>query len=180
MKLYHVSEEAGIGLFEPRPSPQQYDSIKSSVVFAVNDTMLNNYLLPRDCPRVTYYAKRDSKQSDIDKIIGTAGKKNIVNIEESWLARVKDTKLFLYELPLKTFELLDDGAGYYVSYESVRPVNVLVIDDLLKAIEKRNTELRVLPSIKQLADGVSKSTLQFSIIRIRNARPLPKWEGLKK
>ena len=60
MKLYHVSEEPDIEVFEPRPSPQNYESIKGNVVFAVNDIMLHNYLLPRDCPRVTYYAKTDS------------------------------------------------------------------------------------------------------------------------
>jgi hypothetical protein len=181
MKLYHVSEEPGIEMFEPRPSPQYYDRINGNVVFAVIDEMLHNYLLPRDCPRVTFYAKADSKQIDIVTFMRNSKKKYIVNIEESWLERIKQTTLYLYVLPIEYFTLLDEGAGYYISYESVKPLSVLVVDDLLAEIVKRDVELRVLSTLKQLADEVSKSTLQFSIIRMRNARPhptLPKGEGI--
>jgi hypothetical protein len=169
LKLYHISEEPDIEVFEPRPSPQNSESIKGNVVFAVNDIMLHNYLLPRDCPRVTYYAKADSLQNDIDKFIGNSKKNFIINIEESWLERVEQTKLYLYELPSESFELLDQNAGYYVSYEIVKPVKIMTIENLLAKIEKRNVELRIMPSLKQLANDVSESTLQFSIIRMRNA-----------
>ena len=169
MKLYHVSEEPGIGIFEPRPSPQVYDKITGDVVFAINDEMLHNYLLPRECPRVTYYANADSTQNDIDTFIGNSKKKYIVNIEEGWLERVKQTTLYLYELPSESFTLIDKGAGYYVSYEAVKPVDVLKVDDLLNELGKRDVELRVISSLKQLADEVSNSSLQFSVIRMKNA-----------
>jgi hypothetical protein len=48
--LFHVSEEAGLARFEPRPSP----SADAPVVWAVDADRLRNYLLPRECPRVTY------------------------------------------------------------------------------------------------------------------------------
>ncbi len=169
MNLYHLSEESGIKIFEPRPSPQHYENINGNAVFAVNDIMLHNYLLPRDCPRVTYYAKADSFQSDIDKFIGNTDKKYIINIEEAWIERVNKTKLYLYGMPAESFELLDEGAGYYISYKPVKPVDVIKIDNLLTEIEMRNAELRILPSIKQLAGEVSGSSLQFSIIRLKNA-----------
>ena len=97
MKLYHVSEEPGITEFHPRPSPQKYEGIKGDLVFAVSDEMLHNYLLPRECPRVTFYAKADSKQIDIETFIRNSKKKYIVNIEESWLGKIKRTDLYLYE-----------------------------------------------------------------------------------
>ncbi len=170
MKLYHVSEEPDIEIFEPRPSPQVYDQITGYVVFAVSDEMLHNYLLPRDCPRVTYFAKADSLQSDINNFIGCSKNKYIINIEESWLERVKHAVLYLYELPIEAFTLLDKGVGYYVSYKAVKPRKVLKVVDLLNELEKRDVELRVLSTIKELAIEVSKSTLQFSIIRMRNAQ----------
>lgn len=170
MKLYHVSEEPGIKIFEPRPSPQAFEKITGDVVFAVSDEMLHNYLLPRDCPRVTYFAKADSLQSDIENFIGNSRKKFIINIEESWLERVKHAVLYLYELPIESFILLDKGAGYYVSNKAATPRKVLKAVDLLNDLEKREVELRVLSTLKELAIEVSKSTLQFSIIRMRNAQ----------
>ena len=47
--LFHISAEPGIEVFEPRPS--QYTS--EPVVWAITAERLHNYLVPRDCPRVT-------------------------------------------------------------------------------------------------------------------------------
>jgi hypothetical protein len=52
--LIHVSEESDIELFEPRRS----EYMDEPVVWAIDATRLCNYLVPRDCPRVTYYAGR--------------------------------------------------------------------------------------------------------------------------
>lgn len=170
MKLYHVSEEPGIEVFEPRPSPQAFERLKGNVVFAVSDEMLHNYLLPRDCPRVTYYANADSLKADIDKYIGNTDKKFIINVEEHWIDRINITKMYLYEMPFESFELLDEGAGYYVSYKTIKPGNMFTIINLIAELEKRNAELRVLSSLKQLTQEISCSSLQFSIIRMRNAQ----------
>lgn len=170
MKLYHISEEPGIEIFEPRPSSQVYDKITDNAVFAVSDIMLHNYLLPRECPRVTYFAKAGSLQSDIENFIGCSKNKYIINIEESWLEKVKHAVLYLYELPIESFTLLDKGAGYYVSYKAAKPRKILKVVDLLDELEKRDVELRVLSTIKELAIEVSKSTLHFSNIRMRNAQ----------
>jgi len=133
------------------------------------DEMLHNYLLPRECPRVTYFAKEDSMQSDIDEFIGSSTKKYFINIEEGWFERVIQTILYLYELPSESFEVLDEGAGYYISYETIKPIDIHIVSDALYEIEKRNAEIRTLPSLKQLSERISCSSLQFSIIRLRNA-----------
>jgi hypothetical protein len=169
MKLYHISEGEGIEIFEPRPSPQAYQNIKDNVVFAVTEEMLHNYLLPRDSPRVTYYSKPDSTNEDIEKFIGNNGHKYIINVEEGWLERIKQTTLYLYELPHESFILLDEGSGYYISYSPVKPVKVKIVNDILSELACRDVELRSIQSLKALAYEVSKSSLQFSIIRIRNA-----------
>ena len=61
--LFHVSEELGIERFEPRPSP----SADEPVVWAIDADRLRNYLLPRDCPRVTYYAGRATAAADVER-----------------------------------------------------------------------------------------------------------------
>lgn len=169
MKLYHVSEEADIEIFEPRPSPQAYENIRGDVVFAISNNMLHNYLLPRDCPRVAYYSNADTSQSDIDKFIGKTKSTYIIYVEERRLEQIKNTVMYLYELPNDTFTVLDEGAGYYISYATIKPLNVQIITNLPYEIAQRNAELRIMPSIRQIADEISKSTLQFSIIRMRNA-----------
>ncbi len=170
LKLYHVSEEPGIEVFKPRPALEVYDKITGSAVFAISEKMLHNYLLPRDCPRVTYYSNADSLQADIDKYIGNTDKKFIINVEEHWIDRINNAKMYLYEMPYESFELLDEVAGYYVSYKTIKPKCVFKVVELTAELKKRNAELRVLPSIKELAGSISGSTLQFSIIRLRNAK----------
>ena len=51
--LFHVSEKSGITEFMPRQSKYT----QAPVVWAVDDEKVRNYLVPRDCPRVTYYAE---------------------------------------------------------------------------------------------------------------------------
>lgn len=169
MKLYHVSEEAGIEIFYPKPSPQFYKNTEGDVVFAINDTMLHNYLLPRQCPRVTFYAKPESAGSDIEKFIGIPQHKFVITVEDRWSEKIKQTMLYLYKLPDESFSILDEGAGYYVSYKPVKPVYIITVNDILTELDRRNAELRFIPSIKALADEISKSSLQFSIIRLKNA-----------
>jgi hypothetical protein len=55
----------------------------------------------------------------------------------------------------------------------VKPVFVDRIDDPVPAILQRGVELRVLPNLWSLRDAVVESTLEFSIIRWRNALPRP-------
>lgn len=170
MRLFHVSEQSGIKLFIPRPLPQKYDKIKGNVVFAVTDEMLHSYLLPRDCPRVTYYAKPDSEINDINKYIGNTYKKYIINIETGWMKILEKTILYLYEFHPDNFDLLDEGAGYYISYHPVTPLSVTIVNDPISEINKRNAELRISVDLKIMAELIKNSTLQFSIIRLRNAK----------
>jgi hypothetical protein len=161
--LFHVSEEPGIVEFSPRPSKYT----KVPVVWAVNDEKLRNYLLPRDCPRVTYYANAETVPEDSARFLGTSSA--VVAIEASWWNRVRASTLFSYQLPPESFTCIDECAGYFVSRESVRPLHVEIIEDPIAALLARGVELRILPILGPLRDSVVASTLQFSIIRMRNA-----------
>jgi uncharacterized protein DUF6886 len=181
--VFHVSEERDIEWFEPRtgagfirrdPSGRlTLDTTSDTsaetipVVWAIDGERLRNYLLPRDCPRVTYYAGPKTTATDRDQFLGFSAA--VVAIERSWLERLRRCRLYCYHLPPDTFECADECAGYFVSRVSVQPTFVEVIDDAIAALVRRRVELRVLPSLWPLRDAVIESSLQFSIIRMRNA-----------
>lgn len=169
-RLFHISEEPGIKLFEPRPSPSVFESIIGNVVFAISDQLLHNYLLPRDCPRVTYYATEQTSEEDKALHFGSSDADYIITVENEWHHRIIDTTLYCYEFPIDNFTLLDDCAGYYISYKPVEPIAMHTISNPINEILKRNIELRFTPNLKLLADRISRSTLNFSLIRMRNTQ----------
>ena len=79
--------------------------------------------------------------------------------------------MYCYHLPAETFECLDECAGYFVSRVPVAPVRVQIFDDPIAELLNRGVELRVVPNLWPLRDAVVASTLQFSVIRMRNAQP---------
>lgn len=147
MRLFHVSEQEGIARFEPRkPIREDLDS-NVNLVWAIDETKLVNFLTPRDCPRVTYFAKSDSTAEDIKKFLTDKRITSVVVIESGWFRRMLTTKLFIYEFDASEFILQDEIAGYYVSTKTQVPIEVVKIDDLFSAIFARNAELRVLPNL---------------------------------
>jgi len=165
--LSHISEEAGIERFEPRPSKLT----DHPVVWAIDAERLRNYLLPRGCPRVTYYAGVTSDSSDVDRLLGTSTA--VVAVESGWFATIRSCRLYCYQLPRNTFECLDACAGYFVSRVAVTPNLVAIYDDVISELLNRGVELRVVPNLWPLHDAVKTSSLQFSMIRMHNARPRP-------
>ncbi|MCW3128181.1 MAG: hypothetical protein JWO03_3839 [Bacteroidetes bacterium] len=168
LRLYHISEEPGIALFEPRPSPSAFDQIRGDVVFAVSGSLLHNYLLPRNCPRVTFYAGAQTTEGDKAAFL-SSGSKYVVAVELSWREAIRDTPLYCYEFSTEGFELLDENAGYYISYGSVRPVAVRAILHPLSALAERGVEAMFVSSLWPLAEAVQNSTLSFSLIRMSHA-----------
>jgi hypothetical protein len=165
--LFHISEDFGIVEFAPRPSKYT----EYPVVWAIDAARLRNYLVPRDCPRVTYYAGPQTTDADRQRFLGSSAA--VLAVEAKWWPRIRSCRLFSYRLPAETFELVDDDAGYFVSRESIRPLEVEVIDDPITALLARDVEVRVVPELDSLRAAVVASTLRFSIIRMRNADGSP-------
>jgi hypothetical protein len=163
--LFHVSEESGIARFEPRAS--EYTA--GLVVWAIEEPRLCNYLVPRECPRVTYYAGVGATSADVERFLGPSPA--VVAIESGWLERVRSTRLYCYHMPAETFERLDACAGYFVSRAPVVPSGIEAFDDAVGEMLRRGVELRIVPSLWPLRDAVVASSLQFSLIRMRNAAP---------
>lgn len=162
--LFPLSE-GRIGRFEPRPAA----SAGEPVVWAIGGRRLHNYLLPRDCPRVTFYAGPATTADDAGRFLGTSPA--VVAVESAWMERIRACVLYCHHLPSASFECLDEGAGYFVSRDAVVPERVEEITDVIAELLARGVELRFLPSLWNLHDAVAASTLRFSMIRMRNAAP---------
>ena len=163
--LIHVSEEPDIAQFAPRPSR----FTDSPVVWAVDEAHLVNYLVPRDCPRVSFYALPTSAPDDVTRFLGSSH--TVLAVEAAWLPAILACRLYLYHLPADSFECRDAGAGHYVSRDTVTPVEVTAVADPLLALARRQVEIRILPDLWTLRDAILASTLQFSFIRMRHAQP---------
>jgi hypothetical protein len=173
-RLFHVSDRPGIIRFEPRPvypHHPQADALPRPIVWAIGERLLHNYLLPRDCPRVTFYARPDSDPNDVARLMGQTAAGHVVAIESGWLAAVRAATLYLYEFPPEGFYSIDQGAAHYVCDSAVTPIGMSRVDDLLAELTAHDVELRVTPSLWPLRDAVLASSLQFSFIRMRHARP---------
>lgn len=170
-RLFHVSEEGEIGAFEPRVPPSTDAGISEEVVWAIDDDHLPNYLLPRDCPRVTYRISETTSTEDRDRFLGQSAARRVIAVESAWFARIQACRLFVYEVPTANFELADASAGYWIARTVIIPVGVTSIADPMAEILRCDVELRLLPSLWPLHDAVVASTLDFSIIRMRNACP---------
>ena len=163
MKLFHVSDRPGIERFEPRPAKDGWPR-----VWAIEERTLANYLLPRECPRVCARAREGGGASDLDLLDGARA---IIAIEAAWLDRVETAELFVYDLPPASFLLEDRTAGYWTSPVPVVPIASRSITDLPRRISEQGSRLLVLPSLWRLHDRIAASSLEFSMIRMRNAAP---------
>lgn len=169
MRLFHVSEECNIEMFQPRlPSRMDIDQTKG-LVWAINEQCLPNFLTPRDCPRVTYYATDRSNVVDRIRFFSSPYIQHAVVIESKWFSIMKNTVLYLYEFDESDFCLQDEVAGYYVSEKEQIPINKIIVPDLFLELFKRNIELRIIPNLRDISEEVKKSTLNWSLCRMGNA-----------
>lgn len=160
--LFHVSEEPAITEFVPRQTPHR----PQPVVWAIAESHLAAYLAPRDCPRISFYANEQTTEADKRCFLG--GSRRVLAIQRDWYARLRQTTLYLYELPSESFRLHDPIAGYCIAENTVNPVHIIRVDDVVDALLERGVELRILSSLLPLHDAVTASSLAFSIIRWRN------------
>lgn len=167
--LYHFSEEAGIAVFRPRPLAA--DARSEPLVWAVDAEHAVNYMLPRDCPRVCFRAGPATSTDDAERLMGPGAPRVVIAVESAWAERIRAAVLHRYHLPAAPFKLADACAGYYTARSDVRPLSVDAVDDCMGALLAADVELRFTPTLWPLHRAVAASTLEFSMIRMRNAAP---------
>lgn len=171
MRLFHVSEEENIQIFEPRlPSRNDLDK-NIGLVWAIDESRLPNFLTPRDCPRVTYHIGKKTTESDKKKFFTSSTVSHTLIIESKWLEKMKNTILFLYEFNVEDFILQDDVAGYYVATTAQIPKAKYKLNDLFSELLKCNIEIRIIDNLWDIADEVKQSSLNWSLCRMGYAQP---------
>lgn len=171
MRLFHVSEESDIEVFEPR-TPLRSDLDNSEgLVWAVDELRLPNFLTPRDCPRVTYHIGKNSKEDDINRYFTSPTVTHTVIIENKWFEIMRTTLLYLYEFDTNEFILQDDIAGYYIAKTTQKPKAKYQCKNLFEELFTRNVELRMVDNLWNISDEIKQTTLNWSLCRMGFAQP---------
>jgi hypothetical protein len=168
MRLFHISEEAGIEAFQPRPASEAWPELEGRYVWAIEEELLTNYLFPRDCPRVCLRATDASDPAHVDSLM--AGDRSpLILLDERWRQSVNRAKLFLHEFCPNDFKLLHKCAGYWVSEETQYPIRTETVDDALAQIREAGVRVQFRTDLETIVREVAKSSLRFSIIKMNNA-----------
>jgi hypothetical protein len=164
LRVYHFSENPTIAAFAPRPS-----RLGEDLVWAIDAWHQAFYWLPRDCPRVCFWPDPGrTTPDDEERWWSTVSGRMVIAVEAAWLDRIRTCRLYRYSFDGADFATLDDN-GMYVSRRAVRPLAVEPLGDLLGLLVSGGVELRLCPSLVPLGRAVIASTLDFSLIRMRNA-----------
>lgn len=177
-RLFHISEDPGIKIFEPRAPRSSHHQIKEMVVWAVAESYLYNYLLPRNCPRVSFYAMNSTREEDVELFLEGQRTKRVLAVEACWFNRIVNATLIQYEFAPDNFYLFDEPAGYYLSQHAEIPISVQMIAAPLERLLAPDVEVRLTPSLWELRERVLNSSLGFSFIRMNHATlPLAGYEA---
>lgn len=172
-EVLHFSEDPTITRFEPHVAATAQRS--EPYVWAVDSARCPDYWFPRDCPRAMAWATETSTRADRDRILGPGGGDRVHAIEYGWLEAMRTIKLYAYRLPATNFYPI--GTPVPNAHVSMKPVVPLgppeEVGDLLRLHEECGIQLRVLNNLWPFWDGVVSTTLGFSGIRLRNAKPRP-------
>jgi hypothetical protein len=163
--LWHASENPAIRRFEPHHRPEH--ALEEPLVWAVDTRHLPLYWFPRDCPRATFWAVSTTSEEDVTRLLGGDRERRVHVVEPEWLERMRTTRVVAYRLPEEPFERWD---RFWISREPVDPLELVELGDLVRRHEQAGVELRTEPRLMRLWDEVIGSSLEYSGIRLRNAR----------
>jgi hypothetical protein len=163
--LLHYSEDATITRFAPhvpRSNPTQ-----SPAVWASDPPHAPLYWFPRDCPRVAVWANDATQQSRLsDRFASAAARLHAAPL--AWLDAVGSCTLFEYRFDPAPFTPWPEAEGQWVTSETVEPVAVEAVGDLLARHIDAGVELRFVDDLAPLRDAVLEAGLPFSIVRYRS------------
>jgi hypothetical protein len=162
-ELWHVSEDPAIEVFHPQRNEQH--ALDEPLVWAVDTHYSWLYWFPRYCPRACFEPNEDTTDEDVERWLDGDRARRVAVIESGWLERFRAARVYAYRLPDGSFEPWDK---FFVSRETVEPVERAELGDLLARHADAGNELRIAPALYPLWDRVVETTLDFSI-RLRNA-----------
>ncbi|WP_020574665.1 DUF6886 family protein [Actinopolymorpha alba] len=170
-EVLHFSEDPTITRFVPRVAPSSQRS--GAYVWAVDDPRAPDYWFPRQCPRAMAWASARTSADDRDRIIGVGCGERVHAIEYDWLEGLQTVELYAYRFSAADFRPIGEPLPHaVVSTVPVEPLGPPErVGNLLQLHQKAGIQLRILDNLWEFWDAVITSTLEFSGIRLRNAKP---------
>lgn len=164
--VYHYSEDGTIQRFVPHVPPT--NPSHPPAVWAIDDDHAPLYWFPRDCPRISVWARSARDQQVLGDLFETEATR-ICAAESHWVRRIRDAHIYRYRFDGGAFAPWGQADGQYVSADVVHPEAVERLDDLLGLHADAGVELRFTPRLGALMDQILASGLPFGFVRIRDA-----------
>lgn len=170
-EVLHFSEDPAIALF--RPHVARTAQQPEAYVWAVDARNAPSYWFPRQCPRAMAWTTEDTTPDDAARILGAGCGERVHAVEYGWLEAIRTARLWAYRLPAHRFRPFGGTVPHaYVAVEPVEPLGPPEpVGNLLDLHAGAGIQLRVLDDLWPFWDAVVTSTVGFSGIRLRNARP---------
>jgi hypothetical protein len=163
-----VSEDDSLRAF--RPHRAATFSEDAALVWAVDTRHLPMFWFPRHCPRAAFWPSNSTSPADLERFFD-GERKRVHATEHGWLDRIRSATVVAYRLPEATFHPHPEVGGYWISTETVEPIEVVRLGDLIARHAESGIELRFVRNLWPLWDRVKSSTVEFSGSRLRNAAP---------
>lgn len=168
MDLFHFSHDPSIQRFTPHVPPSNPTQPPS--VWAIDAPHAPLYWFPRDCPRVTAWPRDDAEQLAFREAFCTTATR-VHALELTWLPALSTTVLFRYRFDATAFRPWPEASGQWISDQTIEPVAVERMGDLIRCHVDAGIELRAVPSLWPMRDIASSGPWDFSVVRFANARP---------
>jgi hypothetical protein len=152
--LLHFSEDPAIKRFVPHVP--ETNPGQPPLVWTIDEDHAPLFWFPRDCPRITFWS---------------SGGLRVHAMEEAWVERMRSCQLFVYRFAPAHFRPSPDADGYWVSVTEQLPLGVEPAGDLFERHRQRGIELRIVPDLRPVRDGVLASDVRFSMCRMANVGP---------
>jgi hypothetical protein len=170
-QVLHFSEDPTITRFVPHVAATA--QVGGAYVWAVDAARAPDYWFPRQCPRAMAWVEPSTSAADRDRIIGAGCGERIHAIEFEWLPAMQTVQLYAYRLPAAPFRPIGEPVpSAVVAVEPVEPLGPPEpVGDLVRCHAEAGIQLRLLDNLWPFWDKVITSTVGFSGIRLRNAKP---------
>jgi hypothetical protein len=168
-EVLHFSEDPTITRFVPHVAATA--QVSGAYVWAVDAARAPDYWFPRDCPRAMVWLRPDTTAADRARLLGPAARRVHV-VEYGWLERIRTARLYAYRFDAAPFAPIGEPPHARVATVPVTPLGpAQPVGDLFALHEAAGIELRAVANLWPFWDAVPGSTVGFSAIRLRNARP---------
>jgi hypothetical protein len=169
-ELLHFSEDPSISEFHPHVAATARQS--DPYVWAVDGTQAPAYWFPRQCPRAMAWAGAGTTEADRERVLGPGGGERVHAIEYDWVRRFLSAELYAYRFAADAFHPFGGPVPHaFVATRTVTPLGPAEpVDDLLSLHRDAGIQLRVLDDLHEFWAEVVAGTLEFSGIRLANAK----------